>query len=338
MSTFETPSSPSPPPPEAPEQPVWQGIADAIANERDADIYLYNGRIMRPNDRQLFQFMAARNRRRNLIFIVVTGGGDADAAFRMARCLQLHYPHITIFVPGYCKSAGTLLATSGNDIVISDQGELGPLDVQMQKADELWETSSGLTVMEAINTLEETAYRMLEDGFIRIKQRSGGQITFRTATEVSVAIVTGLLEPIFKQIDPLHVGEAGRAMSVARDYAERLSAVSKSLKPDVLGDLIALYSSHGFVIDREEAKKYFTNVRSPRPDEEALAELLGDMSRTPQDTTLSGYVSTEPQRQAEEEAPADDASASEPSKGDGKNGRPTEEITRVAGDAPDPRG
>jgi|SRR5581483_4260883 len=335
MNTFEgSPSAGSAN--EAPPKLPWQDPADALAAARDADIYLYNGRIMRPSDRQLFQFVTPRNRHKNLIFIIVTGGGDADAAFRMARCLQIHYSHITVFIPGYCKSAGTLLATAGHELAISDQGELGPLDVQMQKADELWETSSGLTVMEAINTLEETAYRMLEDGFMRIKSRSGGQITFRTATEVSVAMVTGLLEPIYKQIDPLHVGEAGRAMNVARDYAERLSATSKSLKPNVLGDLIALYSSHGFVIDREEAAKYFNNVRPPTPEEEGLAELLGDMSRITQDKTLSGYVSTELPRQAEQEAPADDVPAKSTKDG-GTNGRPTEEVAGVAGDAADSR-
>ena len=34
-------------------------------------------------------------------------------------------------------------------------------------------------------------------------------------------MVTGLLEPIYRQIDPMHVGEAGRLMRVARDVANK---------------------------------------------------------------------------------------------------------------------
>jgi hypothetical protein len=199
----------------------------------------------------------------------------------MARVLQELYGKFTLFVTGFCKSAGTLVATAADELVVDDHGELGPLDIQMAKTDELWETSSGLTVMEALNVLENKAFDMLEDGFLRIKTGSGGQITFRTASEIAVSLVNGLLDPIYKQIDPMHVGEAGRAMNVARDFGTRLSDSARNLRPNALSDLISLYSSHGFVIDRKEAGKYFVHVRAPTQYEVALAEHLGELSREP---------------------------------------------------------
>lgn len=276
---LEVPGAPTP---VAGGDPAWVVAASEVGDQLDADVLFYNGRIARPHDRALIETLRKRARRANVFFVIVTAGGDPDAAYRIARSLQESYDKVTIYVPGYCKSAGALICVGGNELVIDDHGELGPLDMQMMKTDELWETNSGLTVMEALNVLENIAYRMLEDGFLRIKEGSGGQITFRTATEVAVQIVSGTLEPIYKQIDPMHVGEAGRAMNVARDYGSRLAEISKNvISNDALENLISLFSSHGFVIDRREAATYFKNVRPPAPYEAALAEHLQDLSREP---------------------------------------------------------
>lgn len=72
-----------------------------------------------------------------MLFMLVTTGGDADAAYRLATTLQNHYETITCYVTGYCKSAGTLVAIGAHSLVMSDCGELGPVDVQLYKEDEI---------------------------------------------------------------------------------------------------------------------------------------------------------------------------------------------------------
>lgn len=104
-------------------------IANELAKAGEVDVAIYNGLIGRMFDEEVIVKTAQRRRRKNLLLIVVTEGGDADAAFRMARCLQSKYEKFTIFVSGYCKSAGTLLAIGAHELVFSDHGELGPLDV-----------------------------------------------------------------------------------------------------------------------------------------------------------------------------------------------------------------
>jgi hypothetical protein len=317
---------------------VWKETAERVAEALDADVYLYNGRIERRYDGQLFEHVRKWSPRRpNVFFVLVTGGGDADAAYRMARCLQTYYRRVIVFVPGFCKSAGSLVLIGAHEIVMSDQGEFGPLDVQMQKTDELFELSSGLTVIEAIRFLEERAHLMLEDTFLRIKTGSGGQITFRTASDIAVSITSGLLEPISKQIDPMHLGEAARAMNIARDYGQRLEAVSKNLKASALSELVAAFSSHGFVIDRAEAEsKYFENVRPPTEDEEMLADLLGDVARWPTSAEqpavgyLTDQVTIRPEGLLQEAADADaeQQAGAEP----GGNGRAAGALARAGGD------
>jgi Serine dehydrogenase proteinase len=318
-------------------QMPWTDAAQQVAEALDADVYLFNGEIARPYDRQLIDELRAQPRRTNILFLLVTNGGNPDAAYRMARCLQRSYKRVIVFVPGFCKSAGTLLVIGGHEFVMSDQGELGPLDVQMQKTDELFEMSSGLTVMEAIRVLEERASLMLEGIFIRIKAGSGGQITFRTASDIAVKMVTGLLDPIFEQIDPMHVGEAGRAMKVGRDYGERLQRVSGNLKEDALNELVALYGSHGFVIDREEAGRYFTNIRASSNEEEALADVLGDAARWPAgaERPLMGFLSSPTKITGDGEDRTDAEEHKHTEANGGGDGVGAETVARGRGDAQD---
>ena len=45
-----------------------------------------------------------------ILLILVTEGGNPDAAFRIARTLQCMYEHFYCAISGFCKSAGTLIA------------------------------------------------------------------------------------------------------------------------------------------------------------------------------------------------------------------------------------
>ncbi|MGF1592067.1 MAG: hypothetical protein ACFCUW_02235 [Kiloniellaceae bacterium] len=253
-------------------------VANRIAEATDTDILLFNGDIQRPSDIKVINLCRNRNRRKNVLLVLVTSGGDADAAYRIARCLQSSYGNFTAFVPGWCKSAGTLLAIGANRLVISEFGELGPLDVQMGKTDELFDYSSGLDLTSAIQTLEETAFRMFEGYMLDIKTHSGNRITFKTASEISVGLVVGLLSNTYSQIDPVKIGETARSMTIAKDYGKRLALRSSNLADDdnSLDMLVSSYSSHGFVIDFDEAQQLFANVERPTDDLRALQEVLGD--------------------------------------------------------------
>jgi hypothetical protein len=68
--------------------PKHTDLANKLAQEKDADIFLYNGDIARHYDRTLAELCRKQNRRTNLILLLVTQGGDPDAAYRIARCFQ----------------------------------------------------------------------------------------------------------------------------------------------------------------------------------------------------------------------------------------------------------
>ncbi len=258
----------------------YKQAANAIAAEADRDILLLNGPIVRPHDVTVANLCATRRRRRNLLFVLVTKGGDADAAYRIARCLQQTYEHFCFFVSGYCKSAGTLVATGAHELVIADGGELGPLDVQLSKEDELGETRSGLTVLAALSTLHKQAFAAFEYFLLQTKHR-GGTITTRTAIQVASELTGKLFAPIYNHVDAMHVGEAGRSLGISSKYGELLTTQGQNLKPGALDGLTADYPSHGFVIDHMQARGLFRHVRGPNSNEVTLAAQLGDAALAP---------------------------------------------------------
>jgi hypothetical protein len=290
------------------QRPPYADSADAVAEKFGCDVLFFNGPIGRPFDWQLTRLCANRQRRKTVLLLLVTGGGDPDAAYRIARCLQDKYERFVCLVPGYCKSAGTIIALGAHELVIADSGELGPLDVQMSKQDELFQRQSGLTTDAALETLHEKAYEAFEHFVIQVVTRTG--VSTRAAMNVAVQLTTGLFSHTYSHVDPMHVGEAGRAMKIAQKYGELLQQKSLNFDADALTALAREYPSHGFIIDRAEARRLFKNVRGPHHEEAVLLEKLGQIALVPQgspDQLFMAYLST---AQVAVAAPADAGTAS----------------------------
>lgn len=269
-------------------------IANSLAAQLESDIVSFNGEISQ-NSCHLFKQQCLKNRsHKNVFLILVTPGGDPDAAFKIARVLQEKYDRISIFITGWCKSAGTLVALSANELYIGDYGEMGPLDIQIAKKDEIAEMGSGLTVDAALKSLETTASKMFINLVLSIRRDTGGMVLTRTASELAATMVTKLLEPIYSQIDPLRIGENSRAMNITKNYGTRLARKSGNLiSPKTLDFLVSSYPDHGFVIDRQEAKALFKNVPQPTEPMIGLADLMGDAALVPQNIAGDGKAKIE---------------------------------------------
>jgi hypothetical protein len=273
--------------------PKAKEIMARLVRAGDADILLFNAPIERPGDRHMIKRCQSRKCRPNLFMILVTAGGDPDAAYRIARSLQNHYKKVTCCVSSYCKSAGTLILLGAHELVFSEHGEIGPLDIQMAKKDDLWESESGLTVMTALTALHENAQVAFDHFLVTLTTRSGGRITVRTASEVAAKLTQALYAPISEQIDPIHMGEVYRSMAIAKEYGSRLIEKSKNCDLDSLNSLISSYPSHGFVIDGMEARTLFRNVRDCSPDEAELLHELGNVAHILSDQPYLKFISDE---------------------------------------------
>jgi len=76
--------------------------------------------------------------------IVHTPGGLVLAAGQIAHALKRHPAKVTVFVPHYAMSGGTLIALAADEIVMDPNAVLGPVDPQLGQSP----AASVLTVLE----------------------------------------------------------------------------------------------------------------------------------------------------------------------------------------------
>ena len=104
--------------------------------------------IHRQEKRSLFGFPVARHidledaqtiiaaiketpKDRPIDLIVHTPGGLVLAAMQIARAVEAHPAKVTVFVPVYAMSGGTLIALAADEIVLGEFSVLGPIDPQI---------------------------------------------------------------------------------------------------------------------------------------------------------------------------------------------------------------
>ncbi len=65
--------------------------------------------------------------------ILHTPGGLVLASLQIARALKSHPAKVTVFIPHYAMSGGTLIALAADEIIMAPHAVLGPLDPQLGK-------------------------------------------------------------------------------------------------------------------------------------------------------------------------------------------------------------
>jgi hypothetical protein len=246
-----------------------------IAAKLEADVFLVSSGISERCGNSFIEIIRGIPKKRaNAVLILTTNGGSADAAYQMARCVKKHYKKLMLFVFGYCKSAGTLVAVGADEIVMSEFGQFGPLDVQLADKNEMFGQTAALDVSQSLATLSDSAFKFFTEHFFNLGPGQG--ISTKTAVDIAKTLTLGIVEPIASQIDPLLLGRVDRSMKIAEAYGIRLNPNFKNIKR-----LIAEYPSHEFVIDFMEAKTLFSSVREPDSKEAELEQILRQFQCVP---------------------------------------------------------
>src|SRR3979411_1641765 len=66
-----------------------------------------------------------------LDLVLHTPGGLVLAALQIAKAIAEHKAKVTVFVPHYAMSGGTLIALAADEIVMCNHSVLGPIDPQL---------------------------------------------------------------------------------------------------------------------------------------------------------------------------------------------------------------
>jgi Serine dehydrogenase proteinase len=245
----------------------------------------------------------------DVLLLLTTFGGDAHVAYRIARCLQKNYSRnhptkpgsgeVLIYVDSECASAGTLVSLAADKLIISDHAELGPLDVQIRKPDEVGDWTSGLTPIQALKYLGEESMNLFSSHFYRLRFSRTLRFSTRMAADIAAQVATGLLSELYEQIDPLRLAEYDQMMRVAEEYGLRLKTAN--IKEHTIERLLRGYPTHEFCIDATEAKELFNKVEGPSAELAELAARLGKVAEKAlyEDEPIVCYLTTTSKKEGE---------------------------------------
>jgi hypothetical protein len=71
------------------------------------------------------------NTSNSIDIILETPGGQAEIVEEMVKAVRAKYIHVGIIIPGMAKSAGTIFAMAGDEILMGKTSAMGPIDAQM---------------------------------------------------------------------------------------------------------------------------------------------------------------------------------------------------------------
>lgn len=101
--------------------------------------------MIEPGDMTGFQAVTQSLKGKKLDILIHSPGGYPDATEALVKMLRRQFEDIRFIVPAYAKSAATMLAMSGNEILMAPDAELGPIDPQMRTANG---TSPAVAILE----------------------------------------------------------------------------------------------------------------------------------------------------------------------------------------------
>ncbi|NLI13089.1 SDH family Clp fold serine proteinase [Pelotomaculum propionicicum] len=170
-----------------------------------------------------------------------TPGGLVLASEQIARALQRHKARVTVFVPHYAMSGGTMIALAADEIIMDDNAVLGPVDPQLgefpavsildvlrqKDKDKIDDRTLMLAEMagKAIKQVREFVYYLLSDKMEEEKARelaellSSGSWTHDYPIDsdqlkkMGLPVTVGLLDEIYALMD-LYPQPAQRRPSV----------------------------------------------------------------------------------------------------------------------------
>ena len=204
--------------------------------------------------------------------ILNSGGGDIDAAYKIINILKTKFEKITILVSNFAKSAATLITLGADEIFMSKNAELGPLDALLQHPRD---PNKQISALDAFKTFEFIRDYLLEsfDRAVFLMVERG--LDVRDAVKNAIELVGSICRPLYSQIDPLFMGESERILLIAEEYGKRLLAEKQSPNlENLIQQIVRNYPSHSFVIDINEAKRLGLNAKLLSGEQLELVEKI----------------------------------------------------------------
>src|ERR1700674_837897 len=166
-----------------------------------------------------------------LDIVLHTPGGLVLAALQIARAIREHKARVTVFVPHYAMSGGTLIALAADEIVMCEHSVLGPIDPQLGDSP----AASLIKVVgeKPVAKIDDRTLRLADVGrkaIAQVKQAASELLTRRLAAEQADALAEKLTAGTWTHDYPIWASTA-KSLGLS---------VSTDMRHDVL-QLLTLY-------------------------------------------------------------------------------------------------
>lgn len=166
-----------------------------------------------------------------LDLVLHTPGGLVLAALQIAKAVREHKAKVTVFVPHYAMSGGTLIALAADEIVMCEHSVLGPIDPQLGESP----AASLIKVVDEkpIAKIDDKTLILADVGrkaITQVKQAASELLTRHLPAEQATALAEKLATGIWTHDYPIWAS-TGKSLGLP---------VSTNMPDDVL-QLLTLY-------------------------------------------------------------------------------------------------
>ena len=160
--------------------------------------------------------------------ILETPGGSGEAAEDIVRLVRRRFRSMGVIVPGTAKSAGTILAMAGDEILMGHESALGPIDPQIPQKGKVFSAHALLAGMDQIKEEIEKSGRLSKAYIPMLQNLSPGELEHaRNAQAFAVGLVRDWLARFKFQDWAVH-SRSGRPVT-ENEKTDRADEIAKAL-------------------------------------------------------------------------------------------------------------
>jgi hypothetical protein len=171
-----------------------------------------------------------------LLLLVNSPGGLVQSSYKIARALRKTFKEIIVFVPHIAASGGTLLALTGNKIVMGMMSQLSPLDPQAKLAE-------GSVSANSVVDAHEFVTRLFDD--------------------IAVEDAPYSYKALADKFDGVDIRDALASLSLMEEYIREIledCGYSREECKKISHSIVRGFKTHDEVINLDKAKKLGLNV------------------------------------------------------------------------------
>lgn len=198
---------------------------------------------------------------KRISLILYTRGGDTSAARNIVNLLRMYCDELQVIVPHKAHSSGTIISLGANEVVMTKQATLGPIDPSLN-------TPLNPRVDGSVYPVSVEAVK----GYLEFAKN-----------ELAInddASLASIFEKLTDFVHPLVLGEVYRSKAQIQMMAEKLlqyQVTDPEKKRKIIEFLCSESGSHDYTINRREAQNELgLNVRKPSPEQYNVIKQLYD--------------------------------------------------------------